>query len=302
MTRHLLHIGYPKAGSMFLRKWFREHPQLAYADEGIAGFRDVWAIAREASKPLRGLPYRVTSSEALALPYADAGQMIVDYEQRRGLDIAAAQHAVCRTLADLFPDAQVLVVTRGYRSMLLSSYSQLVRSGGFVDLRDMLAVLGEPQFAASSPWHYDRAIVDYRRAFGEANVIVMPYELLRDDPQRFVSFLALRLGIDPIAFTTGRINESLTAAELYWYPRFARSVRALRSRRLYSLYARLAFSGSLRLPARLLEAVRPSGGITAADIPDEVLEPFRGTAESLQNEPLFDPYRDEYLLRVDEER
>src|SRR5262249_37217403 len=43
MTGHLIHIGYPKTGSNFLRAWFAQHPQLAYADGGIAGFLDAYS-------------------------------------------------------------------------------------------------------------------------------------------------------------------------------------------------------------------------------------------------------------------
>ena len=40
----LLHIGYSKAGSSFLQKWFKEHPQLRYAPRGLAGFDTVCGI------------------------------------------------------------------------------------------------------------------------------------------------------------------------------------------------------------------------------------------------------------------
>jgi hypothetical protein len=69
MTGHLIHIGYAKAGSNFLRSWFARHSQLAYAPGGIAGFHDIYSLARESASQGRRPLYRVTSSEGLATPH-----------------------------------------------------------------------------------------------------------------------------------------------------------------------------------------------------------------------------------------
>jgi hypothetical protein len=296
MIRHLLHIGFPKAGSMFLRKWFKTHPQLAYADGAVAGFRNVWEIARDAAKGGAEPLYRVTSSESFCLPFEDVGQRAVDYKQRRDADVVSAQAACCRTLAALFPASLVLVVTRGYRSMILSSYSQLVRSGGFVGLDRVLDAMRTPEVIQRSPWNYDRVMALYRNAFGQDNVIVMPYELLRDDTRRFTDLLAQRLGIDSWLPHGRPINESLSPAELYWYPRIGRIACALRPRRLFNAYVWLSFENRLRRPIRMLERLRPLAKVTSADIPDDVVETYRGTAECLRDNELYVPYRREYLL------
>jgi len=34
MAKHLIHIGYPKAGRTFLQAWFQQHPELCYVPEG----------------------------------------------------------------------------------------------------------------------------------------------------------------------------------------------------------------------------------------------------------------------------
>jgi len=165
MTRHLLHVGYPKAGSKFLQRWFASHPQLAYVEGGIAGFRDVHAIIRDGAIRTGDPLYRVTSAEGLSAPNASAGQVMVDYASPRVRRTADAQLEVCRTLAELFPNAVVLIVTRGFRSMILSSYSQFVRSGGYADLADLVAMArkGEHDWLADlAPWDYDRLIGAYR--------------------------------------------------------------------------------------------------------------------------------------------
>lgn len=297
MTRHLLHIGYPKAGSTYLQRWFDAHPQLAYREGGIAGFRDVYAIARDGAAGGDEPLYRVTSTEGLSVPTLDAGQIAVDYHQRRGTDIAAAQLKVCRTLAELFPRAVVLIVTRGFRSMVLSTYSQFVRSGGFVDLPDLVALARGPELERVGPWDYDRLIAAYVGAFGAENVVVMPYEMLRDDAAAFTRLLSEKLGIQPFDGRIARVNESLSAAEMYWYPRVARLVLATRVQRLYRLYVRASFTNRLRRPIRLLEKLRPRRAVTDAMIPDDVIEQFRGRAETLRANPLYARYQREYLLQ-----
>lgn len=104
MTGHLLHIGYPKAGSTFLQRWFETHPQLLYSPGGVAGFRDVYSVARAAAVPAGDERYRVTSDERFTAPRADAGDFVVDY-RRDGPDPAARQARACDLLYELFPSA-----------------------------------------------------------------------------------------------------------------------------------------------------------------------------------------------------
>ena len=290
MTHHLLHVGFPKAGSTFLQRWFDEHPQLAHQYGAIAGFRDMHAIAREGTMR-REVLYRVTSNEELCAPRADAGSATIDYEQPRELSLAASQERVCASLHALFPNATVLIVTRGFRSMILSSLSQYARSGGDVDLAELMRTNRH----AEDPWNYDHVIAMYRRAFGDAQVIVMPYELLRDDAAAFIRTLAARLGIEPHLASTERVNESLSPIEMYWYPRITRFMRRLPSRRLFEHYIRAALRNELRGPIALLNRVKPGLPVTAQSIPDEVVNGFRGRAESLRGNPLYAPYASDYL-------
>jgi hypothetical protein len=273
MTGHLIHIGYPKTGSNYLRRWFAAHPQLAYADGGIAGFPNVYAMVR----PAAGIRYRVTSYEGLATPLS-------------ALHLAGPQAEVCTMLAELFPGARVLMLTRGYRSMVVSSYSQYVRGGGEEDFGGFC----EQILRSDNPWHYDRVAGLYESAFGASNVIVMPYELLRDDAGAFTRTLANRLGIDDCAAGPERVNVSLSAAELAWYPRLSRAARRLPGK-LRRLYARGVFTNRLRLPIRALHGLRPATPVSADAIPDELLDMLRPGAERLRTYPLYEPYAADYL-------
>jgi hypothetical protein len=62
MARHLIHVGYSKAGSTFLQAWFERHPELRFAPGGLGGFNDVDELSRP---PGREYKYYVTSFEGL---------------------------------------------------------------------------------------------------------------------------------------------------------------------------------------------------------------------------------------------
>jgi hypothetical protein len=293
MTGHLIHIGFPKTGTNYLRRWYAAHPQLAYVDGRIAGFQDVYSIVRQGAAPRPEVRYRVTSCEGLAMPSPSFGLPVVGGRTHWPWSkVAGAQATVCTMLAELFPSARVLVLTRGYRSMIVSSYSQYVRTGGEADFDQYCAVIAD----SGNPWQYDRLLALYEPAFGASNVIVMPYELLRDDVDAFTRALEERLGIDHHAAPPERVNAGVSPEEMAWYPRLSRVVEALPiGGTLRRLYARNAFVNRFRHPIRLLQRLHPRRPVTAAMIPEALLDALRPGAERLRTYPLYEPYAADYL-------
>jgi hypothetical protein len=295
MSGHLIHIGFPKAASKLLQLWFEDHPQLAFSQWGIAGFRSALDIVDEANELPRDIRYRVTSAEGLSAPPPRSGSARVDYELP-SLPVRELQANACHLLASFSPRAHILIVTRGFRSMILSSYSQYVRSGGSDDLETLLQ---RPD--VGSPWHYDFVIGLYRQAFSADRVLILPYELLRDDREAFAGRIQDWLGLDRHALPGLRPNESLSPIELRWYPRLTRAlsklpVGAALRRRLLDLHVAGAMENRWRFAIALLQRVRPAPSVGAEIIPDEVLERFRGQAELLREDPLFRPYVRDYML------
>jgi hypothetical protein len=234
------------------------------------------------------------------MPHSSAGLALSDYDRIRETRTPDWQAEVCATLAALFPNARVLVVTRGFRSALLSAYSQFARTGGELDFASVCRLIDELTARGVNPWDYDVLLGLYTSAFREEEVIVLPYELLRDDAEAFTRELEQRLRLDHFPATSGRINTSLSPEELYWYPRFTRAVRALPlgarvRRQLFRLYARGADANRFRGLIRVLQRLWPRAPITAPSVPNETLEAFRGRAESLRSNPLYSPYATEYL-------
>jgi hypothetical protein len=305
MTRHLIHIGYPKAGSTFLQAWFERHPDLHYQPGALGGFRDVYAIARSAGDAPH--KYYVTSYEGLATPTGTAGRLHVVYggaEPHQPDQTRESQRRVCSVLRTLYPESRILIVTRGYKARIMSGYSEFVKLGGPLHLKDMAEKVVElVRKDELHDYDYDFLIGLYAEAFGEENLLILPYELLRDDQRRFLAVLEAELGLQHAEIDLGRENPSLSPEELYWYPLISRAVSAAGSRlrpslfrRVYGWYVRKTFNNVLRPLIRLLQLLRPGRRITAADLPDELLVHFEGKATRLKDHPLYAPYLPEYLL------
>lgn len=295
---HLIHVGYAKAGSSVLQRWFAEHPQIGFARDGLAGFRTVYDVSRIGAVPLGELRLRVTSEESLVMPRVTAGSRPADYAGE-GVPAPSGAGRVCGELVQLFPTATVLLVTRGFRGRMLSAYSQGVRMG----VTYPFFVL-DPAFGIDhrSTWLWDyNAIIDlYARAF-PGRLIVLPFELLRDDPDRFVRILEARFGLDHHPLPRAVENPALSGEELLWYPRMTRALLRLRlpgkvKRRIVGLHLALIARGWTRPLVRLLQTCRPGEPVGAHMVTDTVLENFRGQADRLRDDPLYAPYAADYLF------
>ncbi|MCA1815488.1 MAG: hypothetical protein LC746_03620 [Acidobacteria bacterium] len=303
MARHLLHVGYGKAGSTFLQAWFERHPELRYTPDGLGGFKDVYDLSRPTGRTYK---YYVTSYEGLSLPVRSAGGMHLDFVSARPVPETGAkgkQAEVCSVLKSLYPESRVLIVTRGFKGLIVSGYSECVKLGTRLHLRDVCREFSEClRVDADHYWDFDYLIRLYAGAFGAENLIVMPYELLRDDEDRFLAILEERLGVGHAEIEPGRLNPSLSPEELYWYPLISRAVSAAASRlggarfqKIYRRYVSQIRGNRLRPLVKALRLLRPGRKITDADFADDILHYCRGKATLLKANPLYAPYAAEYL-------
>jgi hypothetical protein len=306
MAGHLIHIGFPKAGSTSLQAWFETHPQLGFAKNGLAGYREARTIALEAADAdSPAVRWRVTSLEGLSMPIAAAGAV----ERLAAVDpktmTEARLHALS-VLRGLFPRSTILIVTRGFRGMLASTYSQYVRRGGTLAMADLFAAFDDRIGEYVAHWYdYDGTIALYAEAFGMANVLVLPFELLRDDPGSFTRELEQRLGLEPADVPLSRLNPSLSEPELAWYPIASRGVRRLRTlvgddrgTRLWSRYLRRVGGPRAGAVMRTISRVTPRDLDGLVDVPAYALESCRGLASSLRDLPHYSPYAAEYLFEA----
>jgi hypothetical protein len=273
---------------MALAAWFAGHPEIESGWDAIAGFRSARDVSALAVRPRTSRPRAyVTSSATYAYPNTTDTRFPSD-------GLGASRARVAEVLHEVFPHASVLIVTRGFRGALLSTYSEHARMGGSTPIAELFAEAGEYL-------NYDHVLELYESAFGSERLIVLPYELLRDDPERFSSEIEAHLGVSG-GETLPRRNRSVSPTALYWYPKVSKRVTWVLARaggrarqRLWRAYVSWIERDALARPADLLGRLAPGRQVTAADIPDQVLEAFRGKAERLRERPFYEPYQSDYL-------
>lgn len=188
----LIHIGYPKAASTWLQNTlFNDEktgfisPWGALSSEGlnmlalVNSFRFSAQLTREKFEPglqeaaRRGL-VPVISHESLS-----GNQMQAKYW---GKEVADRIYTV-------FPEARVLIIIREQKSIILSSYKQYIRSGHSKTIQRFIGVDVERQgfkpICRLDYFEYDLLIRYYQNLFGSHNVLVLPFELLKKEPQYF---------------------------------------------------------------------------------------------------------------------
>ena len=302
MRGHLIHIGYPKAGSTFMQAWFRQHPQLCFSDCGLGSFYNVFEMARRAAQENgAAFEYFVTSFEGLSTPANLAGELPIEFGSRSFFEMHpfnVAQARVCEYLKSLYPNGKILIVTRGFKGFLLSLYSQYTKCGGVLDLLEMCKGVLEIDIL-----NFDYLIRLYEDAFGKENLIVMPYELLRDDQNKFFAVIEERLNLQHFESNIGRLNESLSSEELYWYPKISSRVSKFAQRfgqngyaKIYHWYISKTIKNKFQKVIKLLSRWKPDRKVSAFDFPDEVLSYCKGKATILRDNPLYAPYLKDYLL------
>jgi hypothetical protein len=202
--RPLIHIGYVKTGSTWLqRRVFR-----AQGTSFSPLLTPTRVIREELIRPSR-LYYddsrlRTLISAGLQKARQEGAIPLISHERLSGAPVSGGFDAadIAERLHALTPNARVLIVIREQRDHLLSIYREYVNQGGACTLKRFLHQYDRcriPQF----DWRffcYHLLIRRYQELFGEQNVLVLPFELLRDNPSKFVSsierFLETRLTLE----------------------------------------------------------------------------------------------------------
>lgn len=199
----LVHIGFHKTATTYLQNEL-------FSREGL-GFVQ---YSRQLSGNLvhqqfgRLGPFETVSAEvvhqvrAAALEAANHGLLFVlSHERLSGYPASGGYDSrlMADRVAEVFPEARILIVIREQLSLIRSVYGQVIADGGCASLRSFLYT-GRSPLARVPPfrlgfYEFDKIIAYYQQRFGVDNVLAIPYELLRDNHEEFVN----RIG----AFATG---------------------------------------------------------------------------------------------------
>ena len=209
MTRPLVHVGYVKAASTFLQNRVFADPRFGFAE------------------PVPAARLVVTDRLQLADPWVwDEGDHRADFaamnggvadglvpvwsEERLLGDPVQALYGGAVTaerLARVMPDARVLIVVREPEDFALSVYKEVIHDGQALRLVDVIGTGDEPMGfrprLREDFLRYRRACARYRALFGEEGVLILPMELLREDPDGFLR------RVQDFAGVRGRVSRTM---------------------------------------------------------------------------------------------
>lgn len=291
--RYLLHVGYPKAGSSLIGDWLERNPFFGFQDFTVGGLADTNALIALSKQPAEAQPL-----------YAVVRDMLFTIQRVEALDltdlgsIKRYQQQVCDTLRSYFPQGKVLIVTRGYQSMISANYSQYIKEGGTHKTEDIFkfgVVLKEL-------FDYSFLVRIYCEAFGKENVIVLPYELLRANPETFFTHIETALDVPHYPFSAKVVNPSLNHREAVQLRKMNSLVDLLSrhtgtfGKRLKERYVQQRRRKAFEWDTNALPAVQSERKTPLVEVAPELLELFKGNSTLLAEYPIFENYLSFYAI------
>jgi hypothetical protein len=207
----VLYIGYPKAASTFLRRYFATHPGVSSDEQMMAQI----LYQRDYSPILQPKPsgkVHISCDESVAesvcvvgsiLPWAENLYHPGEFNKVK-FDVIFSSFEAAKRLKAIFPGAKVLMVIRDQISWFESVYKYIISSLPITQ-RNFEDYLYTPQgLALLEAGYYDATILAYYHEFGKENVCVLRYEDL--NTELFQRQLCGFVGIEFVPFPPQRVN------------------------------------------------------------------------------------------------
>lgn len=191
ISRSLIHVGLRKSASTYLQWVFGEDPSIFLIHNPF--FAELSRKVREAA--VKGV--RLTATDIGLDLSGPKKRTVVSYEGFTNCSNNAAENAVyietwASILRGLGEDNTVLILTRAPESWIKSEYNQHIKEGFYASFQQFLKAR-----RPSIVQNLDVGMIykTYAYLFGTENLLLLPSELLRDDPARFAAILKDKSGI-----------------------------------------------------------------------------------------------------------
>ncbi|MBI5539226.1 MAG: sulfotransferase domain-containing protein [Bacteroidia bacterium] len=293
MSKILLHIGYPKAGSTFLGSWFYNNPNFRFYDLSKVAFNNI--------NKFKDCLNNTSSDKTIVIKDT---RFITPHNNdfKEFSNIFDTQKKIAEKLFLLFPTAKILIVTRGFESAIKANYSQYVKEGGILSFNNLIKINKNSQWL---PFNYNEIIEYYINLFGNNNVLIIPFELLKNNQNKFIYKIENFVNISHIDIDVKDNNPSLT-------PQGMEFIRIINITLYFSLYILGPFQKyGYRIHLKILDTIKTKSWnnilfITLSKLVKNkplIIEPikeirnnFQGYSDCLRDNPDFQPYKKEYFL------
>jgi hypothetical protein len=125
---------------------------------------------------------------------------VLSYERLSGNPHSGGFDArvIADRIRDCFPEARILCVIREQKDMILSTYFQYVKIGGTDSLKNYLTRSYDGRRPGFSPaqFNYLQLVSYYRNLFSPDKVLVLPYEMFRNNASLFLDKLGRFVAAD----------------------------------------------------------------------------------------------------------
>lgn len=224
-AKPLIHIGYHKTASTWLQDNLFDNPESGFeryfSQQDVRDHIVLPGSFKFSTEKLKEL-YEKTLEEKQA---SEDKVSVLSNERLSGNPHSGGYDSkeIADRLYESFPEGKVLIVVREQLSAITSSYVQYVRAGGPCSINDYLEPpnRGKPVIPLFDFEHFNylRLVKYYVELFGKENVLVLPYELFREDAQEFCNRIcdfagAKRLASLPFTQRTNRRISTLSSVLL----------------------------------------------------------------------------------------
>ncbi len=200
----LLHIGYHKTGTTWLQRSLFDHDTRGFYPLSYKSRERVRSVDLTRPfvydedgafiHPLGFAADKLRKQFETELNWQPSAMPVISSEQFTGNPHSGGfdQKEIADRLNAVFPNAKVFMVIREQKSMLMSTYFQYLLGGG---ARSLNSYVNEPfdgrlPMFAKHYFKYHYLVDYYQQLFGRDNLLVLPFEMFRREPELFITELA----------------------------------------------------------------------------------------------------------------
>jgi hypothetical protein len=232
----LIHIGYHKTGSTWLQKHLFDNPERGFfrlsgkiISKNHVGLKPTTRFSRKFVFEPGGSIYAPGEfsvdrmSELLSeCNVQPSGVAVLSDERLSGQPETGGfdSYKICKRLSKVFNSPKIFIVIREQKSLIASCYMDFLLKGGTESLLEYMNPTegGSPKFKKSY-LEFHHLISKYFEIFKKENVLVLPYEMFRDNPEDYFIRLGDFAGVEiPRGLPVKeRVNAKINT---YWESKF----------------------------------------------------------------------------------